>query len=211
MLLEVSVASALLVLFASGALLFASSSRKAYRTESLSSELDSSARSALATIGVRLRTASSGNLTPVGTQAPFNSNWVSFRRGTGYAVGMPQWGDPELITFEYDPGDPDDGVDNDGDGLIDEGRVVWIENQGAPNELRKVLCNWVAEDLEGEIPGNNLDDNENGLVDEPGLSFDFEARRATVRMTLARRDALGVLIEHTVERTFALRNTPKTP
>ena len=66
-------------------------------------------------------------------------------------LGAPFTGKPELGTFTFELlGHCEDGVDNDGDGLVDEGRVVWIQNRGVLGERRAVLCNWVSETLLGE-------------------------------------------------------------
>ena len=206
-LLETVIASTLLVLFGGTALLVTNSANRSFRTEVVSSELESAARRALADVTEYLRTADANAVTPPGMTSPVSTSVVNYRRGLGFVGGAVQWGDPERITFEYDPGDPDDGVDNDGDGLIDEGRLVHIVNPNLPGEQRVVLCNWVSESLQGELPGNLIDDNGNQLEDEAGFCVVFDGMRATVRLTLARRDKFGYLIDHTFQQSIALRNT----
>ena len=51
--------------------------------------------------------------------------------------------------------------------------------------------------LEGEIGGNNLDDNGNGLVDERGLSFVLEGGRLTVRVTVEKKERDGSVRKET--------------
>ena len=46
-------------------------------------------------------------------------------------------------------GEIDDGLDNNGNGLVDEGQVVWITDLGLPGQRAVVLCNWVSEALDG--------------------------------------------------------------
>jgi hypothetical protein len=95
------------------------------------------------------------------------------------------------IQFEYDPRDPNDGLDNDGDGVIDEGRVVLIQNFGGGALQRTtVLGNGVREYLEGEIQ-NGADDNGNGLVDERGFCLTWNGVRMGVRVSLERVDTRG--------------------
>lgn len=211
-LIEALIASAMLVMIGSTALLVSDTATRSFRTETQSSELEATARTALGKIAAYLRSADGGAINPPGVAAPDSTWWLDFRRGNGFddVADAVLWGDPERLTFEYDPGDPDDGVDNDGDGLIDEGRVVHIDNPNAPNERRVVLCNWVSENLEGEVPGNLLDDNGNGLVDETGFCVSFDGSRATVRLTLERLDKYGNRIDQTFERSIAMRNT-QTP
>jgi hypothetical protein len=48
------------------------------------------------------------------------------------------------IQLEYEPGDPNDGVDNDGDELVDEGRVVLIRDFGQPGCAAAFASSWKA-------------------------------------------------------------------
>ena len=63
----------------------------------------------------------------------------------------------------------------------------------------------MSELLEGELP-NGIDDNGNGLIDEPGFSIDFEGRAVNVRLSLERRGATGRNILRTAETRVRLRN-----
>lgn len=94
------------------------------------------------------------------------------------------------ISFEYASGELDDGKDNNGDGLIDEGRVVMTTSQGTAEERRTVLYGSVREFLEGETP-NGKDDNGNGngLVDERGLCFVLDGELLRIFLTLERPGA----------------------
>ncbi len=206
-LIELAIAAVLLVLTAWSAILFVQSTSHAYRTETVSAELDRLARETLDAIETNLRPADQAAILPVAAQAPASLSSVGYQRGIGFLGGVIQWGNPERIQFEYDAADPDDGVDNDLDGTVDEGEIVWIENQGLAGERRMVLCRWVAENLDGEAPGNGLDDNGNGLIDEAGFCADFSTGRATVRLTLRRKDPFGNLVDRTLQRSIALRNT----
>ena len=109
------------------------------------------------------------------------------------------------IQLEYEPGDPNDGVDNDGDELVDEGRVVLIRDFGQPGQLQTVLCSGVRELLEGELP-NGADDNGNGLIDERGLCVTWDGARMAVRVTLEKLDARGRSIVHSLESDARVMN-----
>lgn len=177
---------------------------RAVHTGSRSSELSALALRGLEEVCERLLSSSREQCDPQ-LDTPWHTPVVDYQRAVGRAGNAIAWGSPERIEFQYAPGEVDDGVDNDGNGLIDEGRVVWLENPGLANERSLVLCNWVREYLEGETP-DGLDENGNQLRDEEGLAFEFEGNQVTVRLTLERPDREGFLITHTVERTIAFRN-----
>ena len=109
------------------------------------------------------------------------------------------------IEFQYDPAEIDDGIDNDGDGLVDEGRAVLLRNWNTAAEKRTVLCNDVREYLEGETPDGN-EENGNDLTDERGLCFELDGDRLTIRLTLEKTDHEGRLATVTVETTVHFRN-----
>ncbi len=130
---------------------------------------------------------------------------LTFQAAVGIVDEATVWGAPIRLAFEYDEGEVDDGLDNNGNGLIDEGRVVWTENPGTPGEKRVVWCNEVREFLEGETR-NGMDDNGNGLIDETGLSFQREGESLTIMLTLERLDADGRMVTRTQETLVELRN-----
>jgi type II secretory pathway pseudopilin PulG len=202
-LLEVLVAVSLLgVVLGVPTMLLLSGSRT-YAIETASSDASEALRTGIARIATRLETAVSGSLTP---PPPAATHTLDYNRSNGYAGGAVALGPLERIQFENSPGDPNDGLDNDGDGLVDEGRAVWIENPGQATERRVTLVDWVAEAQAGELLGNNLDDNGNGLVDEGGLSLEYDANRVTVRLTVQRPGPEGSIITRSMQRTIALRN-----
>ncbi|MEN8148870.1 MAG: prepilin-type N-terminal cleavage/methylation domain-containing protein [Planctomycetota bacterium] len=136
---------------------------------------------------------------------PSSTAKISLQKNLGFVSGAVKWGPPTVIFFRHAKDDPNDGKDNNGNGLIDEGEVVRIVNAGTPEERETVLTRFVREHLEGEVP-NGKDDNGNGLVDECGLSFDSIGQVWTIRLTLERRDANGNLCTQTVQTAVKMRN-----
>ncbi len=130
---------------------------------------------------------------------------LTYRRAVGYAGGATQWGPTTQVSLQFDSGELDDGVDNDGDGLVDEGEVLWLEDPGQPGERRLVLARGVREYLEGEL-ANGLDDNGNGFTDERGFWLDLEGDVLTLRLTLERLDPHGRLLVRSVESSARIRN-----
>ena len=109
------------------------------------------------------------------------------------------------IALELERVELDNGLDDNGNGLVDERMVVRIEDPGGPDERRKVICHDVSEYLAGEIP-NGLDDNGNGLNDERGLSFVVLGDVLTIRLTLEAPGANENMLERTVQTSVRLLN-----
>ena len=73
-------------------------------------------------------------------------------------------------------------MDNNGNGLVDEGRLVLTRNDGQANATRSVLCTYVREMFEGEIGGDNDDDNGNLVFDECGFNVHRDGDVLTIRI-----------------------------
>ena len=121
----------------------------------------------------------------------------------GWDAGI-QWDDYERLALEYDPGELDDGIDNDGDELVDECQLVLTKDYLGAEEKRLVICRNVSEFLEGETP-NGLDDNDNDLDDERGFSVDVQGDVLTLRLTLERMGEQG-LVQTTATSSVRVRN-----
>lgn len=130
---------------------------------------------------------------------------VEFQEVAGWADGAAVWSNDVQIRFEYATGENDNEIDDNGNGFIDEGRVVLVEDFGEPEERRTVLVNGIQEFLAGEV-FNGADDNGNGLDDERGLSFERTGNAIVVRMTVCQRDADGGEVARTLTTTVGLRN-----
>lgn len=128
-----------------------------------------------------------------------------FRHPSGFNAGAVTWGNLQTIGFEYADGEIDDGVDNNGDGLVDEGQIVLVRDLGLASERRVVICRNVAELAEGEVV-NNLDDNGNGVRDEAGFNVQRVGDVLTVRVTLQAIGETGVLMERSMSGSVRLRN-----
>jgi hypothetical protein len=202
-LIELCVALTLLIIVLGLPALLLDTSSRAFSTGSRSSEVDLAARRALDTTAERL---SGSGLDEIAALPGQPNSSVVFRAATGFAGGAIVWGNDERIELQVEPGELVDGADNDGDGLIDEHRVLWTRDLGLASERTQVLCTRVRRSLDGEIPGNGLDDNGNGFVDEAGLMITLDGESIGLALTVERRDAFGTAILHTARRTVALRN-----
>jgi len=129
---------------------------------------------------------------------------IDFRISLGWGGG-PVLGPPMLLAWEMEEGELDNGIDDDRDGLVDEGVVVRTENPGMADEVRVVLVRGVSEYLEGEVP-NLVDDNGNGVTDERGLCFTLESGLLTIWLTVQKSFPDGAVAERTLETSILLRN-----
>ena len=177
----------------------------AFRMAEAESQMDQAAHRALEEIVRNISDAGAGTLGDA--TGAFGSSDLSFRRAAVYdaageAIG---WGTESQIGWRLEPGEVNDGVDNDGDGLIDEGEIFWLLDVGEPTERSVVKVKNVAEYLGGEEP-NLADDNDNGLIDEAGLDFQWDGAVLTVRLTLLAVGPKGAQLTRTVQTSTRLRN-----
>lgn len=203
---ELLVAASLVGLVLAVPAMLLDASNRAYSTSANSGVVDLATRRALDDICELLRSSGIDGLEPpAGTPGVVFSE-VIFRPCIGVGATGPDFGEQHRLVLQVEPGEILDGVDNDGDGLVDEHQVLWIEDHLLPTSRTHVLARRVARGLDGEIPGNGVDDNGNGLTDEPGLTVRFDGQRVTIALTIMRTDAYGVRLDRTVERTVAFRN-----
>lgn len=183
-----------------------SSSSRAFSTSTSTTGLDLSARRALDRVAERLSASGLVGVVDPGTivfGVPLTG--VTFRPQIGANTGGPAWGPAERIELRMAPGEVLDGTDTNGNGLVDEGRLVWLPNAADPSRV-VVLCSGVRATLPGEVLGNGIDDNGNGLVDERGFVILFEADRVELFLALENREQEGRVHQQVVTRTVALRN-----
>jgi len=207
-LVEMMLGLVVLAMMAGAALIVSTSTEEASSAGMTGVDLDMRSGRALHSVTETFRNVQLSSLNPAVVLAPFSTSTVTMQRVTGYdeASSAPQLSAPDRLMLETATGEVDDGADNDGDGLVDEKRVVFIERIGTPQQRRRVLCTFVADSLEGEIAGNGIDDNGNGLVDEEGFCISYEGSVMVVRLTVERLSEDGRLVTRTVERRVRLRN-----
>jgi len=144
------------------------------------------------------------NPQPVPGIQGLGTSTLDFQACVGTAGKVPLFGPVQRLALELEPSELDNGLDDDADGLVDEGLVTWTTDLGGPSPRRAVLATGVGELLEGEL-ANGADDNGNGLTDEPGLVFDADGERLILRLTLQRTND-GRVSVRTSETSILLRN-----
>jgi hypothetical protein len=109
------------------------------------------------------------------------------------------------LSWNLEAGENSNGVDDNKNGLVDEGQLLLTRNYLQANQQSVVLAHRVAKLLEGETK-NNVDDNGNGLIDESGFCAFREGNLLRIRLTLQRSLRPGKIIQATVETGVRLRN-----
>jgi prepilin-type N-terminal cleavage/methylation domain-containing protein len=203
-LVEVVIVLALVSVVMGSVIAVLRSSMRACQVGSTAGHLEALLNRALDRIAERLQASSSSAVTPA-LSSPFSSPQIDFQRTIGFAGGVVAWSPTERIGFQFRPGELDDGIDNDGDGIVDDGQVIWTQDLGLPTQTSTVLADGVTKFLQGETL-NNKDDNGNGLIDERGLCFTVDASSVVVRLSLAARSADGVLVTKSMEKRVFFRN-----
>jgi hypothetical protein len=182
----------------------ATSSERAYETGSTAAHLERQVAIAMDRVVAELRIANLTSITPDPVPG-LGASSVQFVKAEGSVDGEPIWSPLRSLAFEYEQGELDDGLDNNSNGLVDEGRVVLTEDIGGAGEMRIVLTRWVPELFEGELP-NGLDDNGNTFIDERGFWLLRTDETIQVGMSLEKTDAQGRRMTRTGRSSTRVRN-----
>jgi len=200
LLISISVLS--LILYSFGLVL--SQGEGAYRSAQSMSSLETRSRRAIRRVVTELNGAGQSILWPDPANE-FGTATLFFRTPVGVTDGAIDWGPLTSLGFDYAEGELDDGIDNNGNGLVDEGAIVLIRNVGQADQIRTTICRDVAEFFPGETD-NGADDNGNGVRDEAGFNAHQVGDMLTVRMAFLDLDAGGRAMTRTSTTSIRLRN-----
>jgi prepilin-type N-terminal cleavage/methylation domain-containing protein len=203
-LVELLIAVVLTAILATSVALAASRGYDAYEATQQSNDVESSVRQALDRAARELLSSGVSVISPANIDDQFGTSDVVFQQAAGQAAGNVVWGNPLRLLFEYDTGELDNGQDDDTDGLVDEGRLVFVRDDGLASEQRVVLCHSVREFGEGETDDDE-DENGNGIVDEAGFNVHRDGTVLTLRLTLEQSGDSNSVIR-TLETSIRLRN-----
>lgn len=202
---EVLISVTIAAILATSATMVAAQSYVAYKTTNLNSTLESNLRRSLDRVVRELMSASFDRLTPADLDDDFGADDIVFQEAAAIVDDEIVWGNARRLTFEYEDGELDDGVDNNGNGLVDEGMLVLTRNDGLAAEQRIVICHHVSELLEGELD-NGDDDNGNGVIDEAGFNVHRDGNVLTIRLTLEQASEQVGTVQRTLSTSIRLRN-----
>lgn len=181
-LVEVTLTVATLALVFSAVGLFQSRSQDQTRASLARDHAETIARRSVDRVAEELRGVGQTLLNPDPTSA-LGTSTITYQKPTGVSgLGGILWGNPSRLELQLEPGETDDGVDEDSDGLVDERRLVLVRDVATPDEATVVLCKGLAELGDGE-QSNGLDDDGDGLVDEAGFAVRRVGDLLTIQIT----------------------------
>ena len=180
-------------------------SRRTYGQGSSAAMVQNEARRALDRISSEFENAGFGTLLP--NPLGLASDDLAFQVATGVnpADGTLLFGTSNRLRFVYEPGEANNGLDDDGDGLVDEGCIELTKNYLQAGQLTVTLARGVLELLEGET-ADGADDNGNGLIDERGFCMTRAGNLLWVRISMARPAAGTNPVVASVETALRLKN-----
>jgi hypothetical protein len=203
-LLEIAIACAVLGLVLGSLSGVIDSTRKGYSQGSAQARVQSDARRALDRIAMELENGGVGTLLPNPINVAATDLVFQVVSGVDLATDTVTFDLSSRLRFDYEAGETNNGIDDDNDGLIDEGRVVLTRNYLAAGELSTTLVKGVTELLEGET-ANLVDDNGNGFADERGFCMTLQGNLLVLRLTLA-RPVDGRSVVASVQTSVRLKN-----
>lgn len=203
-LVELLIASSLAALIAVSATMAGAQSYDAYRAATRSTTVEAKLRHAVQRVAQELLLTGTDVIFPPNIDDEFGTSDLVFQQAVGVVNGAIVWGPTKRLVLEYELGEVDDGVDNNGNGLVDECRLVLVRNDGVLGETRTVLCHSVREFLEGEEEDGD-DDNANGITDEAGFNVHRAGDILTVRLTIEELGPQGP-VTRTLGTSVLLRN-----
>jgi prepilin-type N-terminal cleavage/methylation domain-containing protein len=201
-LLEMVISASLLSVIMGSALTMSLAGSAAFDRASLEQRTDAKVRRALERAVMEIEWAQSDALSPT---CVTGSPSVIFQPLAGVAGGVAVWGVSRRLARVAAADDPDDGVDNDGDGVIDEGDLVLTIDPGGAGEFSITLCTQVTEMFPGETL-NSLDDDGNGIADERGFNVEALGDLLTIRLSIAETSAGDTVTTSAIVTSVTLRN-----
>jgi len=204
-LLELVVATAILSLVLGAMGIVQMRTRDASRIGAAREQLESLCRRTLDRVAEELQGVGHSLLFP-DPSTNLGTGSIMYQHPTSVsATGVVTWDTPSRLALELDADELDNGVDDDGDGLIDERRLVLTRNVGGPNTVSTTICNGIPELGEGES-ANGLDDNGNGIVDEAGFNVRKVGDLLTIRLTVQAPSGTGQVSSCSLQTSVVLHN-----
>ena len=204
-LIELMVVLSIVTLMLSVVGMFQWRSQESYEQTSAQAHAQNACRIAATRALEELTGAAISRFVPDPTSALGTDN-LTFQRPTGVdGFGAVTWSDQSRLALAMDTNEIDNGLDDDGDRLIDERRLVLTRGVNTATPQAVTLAHGVAEWFPGEV-NNVVDDNGNGIVDEHGFSMRRIGDLLVLRLSIEVPHSDGQIARWTVETASRLRN-----
>ncbi len=181
------------------------STKRTYGQGSSAALAQNEAQRALNRVVAELENAGFGTLIPNPVAIGAHDLVYQVATGINTANNTVTFGTSRRLRFIYEPGETNNGLDDDGDGLVDEGCIELTKNYLQANQVTVTLAHGTRELLEGET-ANGADDNANGLVDERGFCMTRTGNLLRIRLSMARPAAGTNPAVATIETAIRLKN-----
>jgi len=182
-LIELVIATALMGLVLGAVGLVQMRSREASRVALAEEQAESLCRRTLDRVAEQLEGVGHSLLFP-DPATDFGVSTITFQHPIGVsAAGVVSWDSQSSFALQLAPGETDNGLDDDGDGLIDERCLVLTQGIGTAQQASTVICTGIPELATGET-ANGLDDDGNGVIDEAGFNIRKVGDLLTIRLTI---------------------------
>lgn len=145
-LIEVLVVTVILAIVLGGIFEILLSGLNTYNESSIMTEVHTQARRIMDKTANELQGAGLSTIYPIPPESGTGTNTISFQTATGYSAGSITWSDVITIAFAYEAGELDNGADDNGNGLIDEGIVTRTVTDALGATTTDILGHWVEED-----------------------------------------------------------------
>lgn len=204
-LIELSISISVLVMILGVVGLFATRGNAAARSIQTLSNVERRAERAMKKVTQELAMVGVHTLAP-DPVTNLGSDSITFQTPSSVtAGGAVTWNPPTRIELTMDQQELDNGLDDDGDGLVDERQLVITRDIGTGAERSTVVCHDVAAWLEGET-GNGIDDNGNGLIDERGFTMRRTGDLLEMHLTLQVPGEKGTVVTWTTTTAVVIHN-----
>ncbi len=140
-LIEVLIAVTIFTVLVSTVYLMMVSTADRYASGSIQAGLNAQARDLLERITLELSDAGISTLNP---SIPTGATSLTFQRNVGYMGGVIAYGSAVTYAFVTETGEYVNGADDNGDGRVDEGRLVRTENNAAVTLSRDLAAGGIA-------------------------------------------------------------------
>lgn len=208
-LVETVVSMTLMTVIVGGVVSSTARGMAAVRTSTASAEITARSGRAMTRILQEVEALGATSLSPdliTGAGLPIESSpSIQFRSGDNWQAGNIVWSTDTRVRFQTDSNELENGVDDDGDGLIDEGAVVLTLDVGGAEERNVTIATGVRGYLDGEIL-NGLDDNGNGVADERGLVFTRVNNVLSIELTMESTSPDGGVLVRNLRNSIRIRN-----
>jgi len=186
--IEIAVAVALGGLILGNVLVVLSDTREHLATQDVVKDVDAEARRSLDRIALQIMGAVREQLYTQAS-APLSADSITYTSVIGVQDGTPVISPLQRIAMTTEP----------------TAAVSWYQNPGSEQEKHVVWTRDLRSFCQGELP-NGADDNDNGLVDEKGLSFEVAGPMVHITLTIERLGPDGKPVTKALETRVTCRN-----